>query len=296
MRAGRSEGGENHVGSGDGFRIDGLFAAVPVREDGTVRGLDFREEAEGFTGVCIAPLGDLSVHDKGEGVETDIHKAAYYYQQGVDYGSDPEDLNEFRETLDASDIYDIGDLFYYGNEGFEQSYENAVDWYKVAAEKDYRPAQCDLGLMYRLGRGVEQDYDTALTWYRKAANQGSAVGQYNVGFFYYKGWGVDQNYSQALYWTRKAADQDYDAAQNLLGLMYEFGNGVTQSYTEAVSWYRKAADQGLASAQYNIGDCYEQGNGVKKDLQTAIYWYKKAASQDNDAAKDALVRLNVSWE
>ncbi|MEI8182452.1 MAG: tetratricopeptide repeat protein, partial [Desulfomonile sp.] len=52
-----------------------------------------------------------------------------------------------------------------------------------------------------------QNYEEALKWYRKAADQGDAIAQRFLGFMYYEGQGVPQNYKEALKWYRKAADQ-----------------------------------------------------------------------------------------
>ena len=38
-------------------------------------------------------------------------------------------------------------------------------------------AQFNLGVMYEDGRGVTQDYQEAVKWYRKAAEQGDAEAQ-----------------------------------------------------------------------------------------------------------------------
>ncbi|HXC67540.1 MAG TPA: SEL1-like repeat protein, partial [Nitrospiraceae bacterium] len=44
-------------------------------------------------------------------------------------------------------------------------------WQPLAAQGD-AAAQFNVGLMYRHGQGVTQDFQEALKWYRKAAEQG----------------------------------------------------------------------------------------------------------------------------
>ena len=68
-------------------------------------------------------------------------------------------------------------------------------------------AQFNLGLAYDRGEGVTQDYEDAVYWYRQAANQGDAHAQTNLGFMYYSGKGVASDNKQAVYWFRQAADQ-----------------------------------------------------------------------------------------
>lgn len=52
--------------------------------------------------------------------------------------------------------------------------------------------------MYAEGAGVPQNYDEAMKWYRKAAEQGEAFAQSNLGFMYENGKGVPQNYDEAM--------------------------------------------------------------------------------------------------
>jgi TPR repeat protein len=107
--------------------------------------------------------------------------------------------------------------------------------------------------MYRHGEGVQPDYEQALAWYRKAADQGWAQAQTELGFMYVTGLGVWQNYKEAFAWYRKAADQGVAAAQHSLGLLYEKGYGVLQDNEEAVAWYGKAAEQGYEESKQRLG-------------------------------------------
>lgn len=76
--------------------------------------------------------------------------------------------------------------------------------------------QFNLGRCYYHGDGVPQDYQQAVYWYRRAAEQGHCEAQYNLGACYENGDGVPQDYQQAVYWYRKAAEQgDTDAKQKL---------------------------------------------------------------------------------
>ena len=61
--------------------------------------------------------------------------------------------------------------------------------------------------MYYHGKGVTQDYEEALRWYRKAADQGDDVAQYALGGMYEKGQGVTQDYVHAYMWYSISATQ-----------------------------------------------------------------------------------------
>jgi TPR repeat protein len=172
-----------------------------------------------------------------------------------------------------------------------REYEEAVKWYRKAADQGYAKAQSSLGVRYRDGNGVEKNYEEAMKWCRKAAVQGHAPAQNNLGTMYYTGNGVEKNYKEAVKWYRKAADQGHASAQNYLGVMHFYGKGVEKNYKEAVKWFRKAADQGHEDAQQNLGVMYYTGNGVEKNYKEAVKWYRKAADQGNAEAQNNLAEM-----
>ena len=144
--------------------------------------------------------------------------------------------------------------------------------------------------LYQKGQKLynQNNYQEAVIWYRKAAELGHAAAQNYLGFLYEKGWGVAQDFSEAYKWYRKAAEQGLAVAQSNLGVCYENGYGVTQDFYEAVKWYRKAAEKGIANSQYALGWYYYYGKGVTQNKQEAKRWLQKAADQGQQKAKDFL--------
>ena len=59
-----------------------------------------------------------------------------------------------------------------------------MKWYHAAAEQEFAPAQCNLGLCYQTGRGVEQNQHQAVKWFVRAARQGDKTAQHNLGLHY----------------------------------------------------------------------------------------------------------------
>jgi TPR repeat protein len=160
-----------------------------------------------------------------------------------------------------------------------KQYDNAIRWYRAAAEQSYLMAQIGLATMYQNGRGVPKDFTEAMRLARKVADQGNSFAQNFVGNLYDSSDRAQKNYAEALRWFRKAADQGFDVAQSNLGNMYLNGRGVTQNDAEAVKWYRKAADQGNAVAQNNVGAMLAKGQGVPHDDAESVKWYRLAADQ-----------------
>jgi len=129
----------------------------------------------------------------------------------------------------------------------------------ISAVKQYR-----LGLMYDQGAGVPQDYEEAVKWYRLAADQGDAYAQSNLGAMYCKGEGVPQDYDEAVKWFRKAADQGDADGQYNLGAMYDNGTGVSRKKAQAITWYQLAAAQGHAEAQNLLKLHHEETEALYK--------------------------------
>ncbi len=205
----------------------------------------------------------------------------------------PKVNNTQSNNKTPEECYALGNQYYAGK-GVEQNYQEAVKWYRLAAEQGLAASQNDLGFCYKKGHGVIQSDIEAVKWYQLAANQGNAAAQSNLGACYYYGNGVTQDYTEAVKWYQLAANQGNAIAQSSLGICYYYGNGVTQDYAEAVKWYRLAAEQGLAAGQYNLGLCYEQGLGVSKDMKEALTWYEMSAAQGYQKAVDKVKALSSS--
>ncbi len=152
--------------------------------------------------------------------------------------------------------------------------------------------QLHIGNIYAGGLGIPKNDEEAVKWFRKAADQGNARAQNNLGAMFQDGRGVPKNDEEAVKWLRKAADQGSALAQNNLGYSYASGQGVSKNDEEAVKWYRMAADQGNAFAQNNLGAMYENGRGVPKNNEEAVKWYQAAAAKGDENAKQNLARIN----
>ena len=74
-------------------------------------------------------------------------------------------------------------------------------------------AQCELGLIYFLGRGHDIDYSKAVHWFMASANQGNSEAQYRLGLCYERGYSVIKSKDIARIWYTKAADNGHVAAQ-----------------------------------------------------------------------------------
>ena len=177
---------------------------------------------------------------------------------------------------------------YFKGDGVEEDREQAVIWYKKAAEQGYAAAQYGLGKSYLWGYGVEKDDAEGFDWYKKAAEQGHAAAQHSLGQCYLCGWGVWEDIERGVYWCKKAAEQGDIVAQKELGMIYFNGEKVKEDLKQAAYWFEKAAKQDDAEAQVLLAESYQEGTGVEQDLKQAAYWFEKAAKQDNQFAQKEL--------
>jgi TPR repeat protein len=192
-------------------------------------------------------------------------------------------------------------------------------------------AQARIGVLYDKGLGVQRDENEALKWFRKAAEKNEPTAQFNVGFYYLCGRGsLPRNDQEAVRWFEKAAQQNQADAQHFMGYLLVTPPQQQPSsgkMTEGMHWLRKAADQGLAVSQHTLAYLYAslahndkqkekealqlyvkeaQQNfvpslvtldnmyyhgvgGVATDFQMALNWFRKAAEQNNAEGQYGIV-------
>ncbi len=95
---------------------------------------------------------------------------------GPSPGAGATDLPTLRQTAhdgDAAAQYELGDRYYRGRD-LEQSYAEALRWYRRAAERGHMMAQYLVGVMFANGEGVSQDYVEGYAWMSLVARQGDS--------------------------------------------------------------------------------------------------------------------------
>lgn len=82
----------------------------------------------------------------------------------------------FKNHLELSRVqYKVGLCYFSGQEKVQMNEAKAYFWIKMSAEKNYHPAQYQLGCWYAEGVVVEQSKQKAMEWLAKAAEQGNAT-------------------------------------------------------------------------------------------------------------------------
>lgn len=180
----------------------------------------------------------------------------------------------------------LGDLSIHAGE-----VQQAIEWYRKAAQKGDAKAQNNLGMAYIRGTGVMQDFKEAAMWLSKSAEQGNAKAQNNLSIMYLSGKGVATDLKLAASWCEKAAQQNDPAAQVNMGLKYRYGTGVEIDYAKAIKWLKLASEQRWPPAEYALGEMYEFGLGTPQNLTESKIFYERAASKGFSAAQSKLVVL-----
>ena len=123
--------------------------------------------------------------------------------------------------------------------------------------------------------------EEAVAFYRKAAEQGSADGQFGLGSMYSIGEGVKKDLESARRWIRLAADQEHKQAIFVMAQAFISGQlGVSEKERqseEAARWIRKAADLGFLPAIDSLVVAYRDGiPGIDADAAESARWLAKA--------------------
>lgn len=145
---------------------------------------------------------------------------------------------------------------------------------KKAADAGHAAAQALYGDMILAGGSGDEE---ALVYFRKAADQGNADGQFSLGAMYASGEGVKRDVAEGRKWIIRAAEQGHSAAINAMALAYMSGDlGIPEEArkgAEALRWIRLAAENNLVSAIRELVKAYKEGGyGLKADGKLADEW------------------------
>ncbi len=125
----------------------------------------------------------------------------------------------------AEEQYDLG-VKYDNGVGVPEDDQEALRWYRLAADQGYAQAQVAVGAYYFLGEILPEDFQEGVRLFRLAANQGSLEGQLALAWLYQEGMGVPQDLVYAYAWFNIAGSAPSEYA-------LEEKNKVAQSLTKA---------------------------------------------------------------
>ncbi len=165
--------------------------------------------------------------------------------------------------------------------------EQALSWYKKAADANDRQAQMYCAAAYTFGLGVKKNDDTARKYLIAAARNNDSIAQYALAEHF-----LDSrqaaNKKLGLIWLNKAVGQGNPKAITLLGELYAVGNGVVpKDLVKSKELLDMAVAKNYLPAFYQMGVLSQQANNPA----AAKDWYTKAAKKDYPPAAIALSKL-----
>src|SRR5436190_5918582 len=114
--------------------------------------------------------------------------------------------------------------------------ERALQELKWLASRGSVMSLIYIGETYARGRGVKVDLEEAMSWYKQAAETGSALAQHLLGRAYFK----QRKMEEALACFRRAAAQDYAPPIYFLGRMNCWGTGMPRNIEEGTRLFERA--------------------------------------------------------
>lgn len=145
-----------------------------------------------------------------------------------------------------------------------------------AADAGHAPAQALLAEILDRAEFNEE----ALAWYRRAAEQGLAAGEFGLGTMYLSGEGVRADRSQALFWFARAAEKDHAEAIFALAqaLMATPAGEAAPEDALVLRWVERAAALQYVPAMERLAAAYASGTlGLAPDAARAAHWGERAA-------------------
>ena len=270
------------------------------------------EEAEAMgSPEAVYFLGEL--YYNGAGVSKDVDKGFEYTNKSYEGGYC---MAEWRLGMAYHDGEGVPEDKTKGNELIRNAMPCLEE---LAIEKGNAEAQANLGSMYYSGIGVAKDINEAIKWFKKAADQGYTIPMHTLMYIYYGGHTDDlgnevlaKDYKKAfdyafalryqsffpdvnsmlgrMHLNGEGTEEDRDSAMHyyelaaapdtayqakvMVGFLYQ---NYEHDYEKAFQYYEPAAEKGIAMAQYGMGDLYYIGKPMDADKEKAYDWYQQAA-------------------
>lgn len=160
--------------------------------------------------------------------------------------------------------------------------EKARDLYKIGAEAGHPIMQA----IYADNLTEEGRKEEALRWYKEAAEGGHPGAWYDVGRCYFTGEGVAQDDAYAVQCFEKELAQNpiHEGSCNLLGKAYFFGRGVPLDYAKAyhyisTAYYKQDSTWGV----FYLAQCSFNGWGTPQDYGKAMEFMNKMTFENPEA-------------
>jgi serine/threonine protein kinase len=177
-----------------------------------------------------------------------------------------------------------GNLYKYGYDMNEESNrKTAIECYRLAASKEYPPAEYELYLTL-------EDKTEAKTWLARVAGQGYVKAEFMQGIELME----QEQYAEGLKWIEKAAEKNHVPALRELGVIY------LKNASPAVEAIQKKvniiADDATALDYTRKALAYDSEDYMALHDMRIAYLYGRGVKKDEGEAGTYLARLNLALE
>ncbi len=245
--------------------------------------------------IQASQLGNNQAREILEAIEGAIEAPQAVQEEFKSAVGPQRTASQWRALAEAGDMeaqFNLGRLLEDGGD-VQGDYDEAVRWYKRAADQGHPGSQWKLSVCYRAGLGVEPDIEKSVDFLQRSARGGNSEAQLQLGCLYYFGLNVIEDKRKAYQCFKSASDQWNLGALVWQGDCYYHGAGVVSDRRKACELYRKAAELGLTSAQFKLGMMYSLGWGVRQSSEEAARWLGMAAKRNHTGALVELGRMHL---
>ncbi|MBF0283232.1 MAG: sel1 repeat family protein [Magnetococcales bacterium] len=176
--------------------------------------------------------------------------------------------------------------------GFEAYQDN--DWINAIAILRNAASSGHLKSMVLLGAVLDraEEDQEAVKWYRKAAEMDSPAGAMGLGQMYDKGEGVSRkDPDEAFKWFSKAAEQGHAPAKYALANAFRHGlMGQPVNPDRAAQWLKASAADKYTPAMIDLAEVYRKGLlGVKPDADAGEQLRKEVRALEAQSREESTV-------
>jgi len=171
--------------------------------------------------------------------------------------------------------------------------DEAIKFYRQAANRGNLRAMVSLGLMLETGDGLPKDPQAAVKLYERAAAGGHPDGQINLAVALIEGVGVKPNVPRAVQLMKKASETGSAIATYNLGVLAL--NKAYGTLSNALGQFRKAVELGDPRGYLAAATLYDQGRGTRRDPVAAAEMLLAGVESDAGETVNALIKHPKDW-
>ena len=183
-------------------------------------------------------------------------------------------IKELAKKNNPFACFEIASMEFYGIATGKPRYEEAYNYYKIAAEHNHPVANWAIGYLYYegyIGNKSKRDLYLAFKHFNKSRKLRCSNAFNSLGIILLNGTipHITPNKTKAIEFFDKAISLGNIYAYNNLGKIYED----EKNYPKAYEYYLISAKLGESWAANKIGEFYRKGTNKRKDLKKAFDYY-----------------------